>query len=287
VKISVKKCFVVLGIDTSGEYCSVGLADRGRLLDETSERTPREHSSKLVFFIDRILKKNKLKIRDINAVAVSIGPGSYTGLRVGVASAKALAQALDVPIVAVGTLDVIALNAVSSKKNEKFPLTPLYERGDGGGFKICVITDARKQQVYTSLYSLQVYKFTSLQGNKLISGQVDKCISIQDRSSKLRKVMKDSVLSIEDLLNLLTTSDVRRPTVFIGNAVRIYGDAIKEKLGGKAIFAPEELWRPKAGTIAFEGYRKLQKNRKGDDLFRLKPVYVREPDIHSSIQPQL
>ena len=75
---------------------------------------------------------------------------------------------------------------------------------------------------------------------------------------------------------------ISEKTVFCGEYVLTIAPQLKEKLGDKAIFSPEELWRPKAGLIALEGYRKLQKNRKGDDLFKLKPVYIREPDIHQS-----
>ena len=111
---------LVLGIDTSGEYCSVGLAKGDAILGEVSEKTPQAHSDKLIPFIDKLLKENNLKIQDVKGIAVSIGPGCFTGLRVGVATAKALAQGLEIPIVGVPTLDMIALNAIT--KNGDSPI---------------------------------------------------------------------------------------------------------------------------------------------------------------------
>jgi tRNA threonylcarbamoyladenosine biosynthesis protein TsaB len=239
------RSFLVLGIDTSGEYCSVGLARGGKILGEVREKAPQAHSDKLIPFIDKILKGNNLKIRDVNAVAVSLGPGCFTGLRVGAATAKALAQALEIPIIGIPTLDVIALNAI----NHRLPTTDCI---------ICPITDARKEQIYTAEYRCRM----------------------PDAGCRMKKITEDSVITIEDLLKN-PGSNIHNPgsVIFLGNAIPVYGDIIKQKFGSKAMFAPEELWYPSASNVAIEGYKKLQKNKKGDNLFKLKPIYVREPDI--------
>jgi len=264
------KNFIVLGIDTSGECCSVGLAKGDTILGEVSEKTPQAHSDKLIPFIDKLFKENNLKIQDVNGIAISIGPGCFTGLRVGVATAKALAQGLDIPIVGVPTLDMIAKNIVHSSS---FIVHSNYlndARRTTHDALICPIVDARKQQVYTAKYSLQADKSTSLQGKK-------------SKDSRLKKLTKDSVITIDELLSTvdyqLQPKTSLGATVFLGNAIPVYGDKIKESLGDRAIFAPEELWYPRASNVALEGSRRLQKDKKGDNLFKLMPIYLREPDI--------
>ena len=251
---------IILGIDTSGEYCSVGLVQGEKILGEISICAPREHSVQLIPSIDKILKENNLRVQQIDGIAVSIGPGCFTGLRVGVATAKALAQGLNIPIVGVPTLDMIALNAVDIVK------------GDSPHLHICPIVDARKQQVYTALYR---YK-------------------IQDLRFKIKKITKDLAVTIEELLTMHDQAEKSLPlqcrmnataTVFIGNAIQIYGDKIKDKLGKQAIFAPQELWYPRASNVALTGTEQLRRKKRGDKLFKLKPIYVREPDIRAPKKP--
>jgi len=285
------KSLLILGIDTSGEYCSVGLVQGERVLGEISESAPQKHSDQLIPFIDKILKDSHLKIQDVDGIAVSLGPGSFTGLRVGVATAKALAQGLEIPIVGVRTLDMIALNAVEycsgrpwsvekSSKLDHYSSGRVYSAIDsragyppkaGRTTTICPIVDARKQQIYTAVYKI-------------------KSKSRRTEEPKLKKMTKDLVLTIDEFFKLLMTYNSRLMTVFIGNAIPVYGDVIKEKLcgcppgvggGGQAIFATKELWYPRASNIALAGLEKLQQNKKGDNLFKLKPIYLREPDIRA------
>ena len=254
------KKFIVLGIDTTGLKCSAGIAKDGKSFGEISENTPQEHSERIVPIIEKLLKRKKLALKDINGIAISVGPGSYTGLRVGVASAKTLAQLLKIPIVSVSTLDAIALNTVQS--------TGYRVQGKIGLFPhICVIMDARKQQVYSALYK------TTIQSTKYRVQSENK-----DNNWKIKKTSKDLLVSIDDMLELRTLYSAPR-TVFIGNGLLLYGDTIKKAMGNKAIFADECFWYPNAGIIAAAGYKKLKKNIKGENLFKLNPKYIREPDI--------
>lgn len=242
---------LILGIDTSADRCSVGLAKGKSVLGDISLNAPREHSSLIIPSIDRLLKDNGLKVDDLEGIAVSQGPGCFTGLRVGVATAKTLAQALEIPIVGIPTLDAIALNAGISDQGS-----------DARKGMICVIVDARRQQVYTARYS-----------------------------AKAKKLTKDLVLTIDELLNsfLPMTHDSRpaspaggRTTVFTGNAIPVYGEIIKERMGERAVFAPQEHWYPRASIVALAGMEKLSRKKNGDALFKFKPTYVREPDIRKA-----
>lgn len=124
----------ILAIDTSTDYLSLAILKNGKVLTKFHKRADMKHSILLVPMIDKLLKKSKIKIQDVDCFAVSVGPGSFTGLRIGVTVVKGLAYSLKKKVVAVPTLDVIADNAKSFKG------------------VICTVLDARKNKVYACLY---------------------------------------------------------------------------------------------------------------------------------------
>lgn len=124
----------VLAIDTSSIVATVAIMDDQKLICEYTVNHKKTHSQKLMPLIDEVLKSCELKINDIDLFAVSIGPGSFTGLRIGVATIKAFAHALNKPLIGISTLDALALNGS-------------YFNGI-----ICPIIDGNGDQVYTSLY---------------------------------------------------------------------------------------------------------------------------------------
>lgn len=124
----------LLAIDTSTDYLSLAVSDNRKVLHKFHRFIGRNHSTMLLPAIDTLLKKCRLTIKNIDGFCVSIGPGSFTGLRIGVATVKGLAYCLKKPVVVIPTLDVIAQNA----KNERGLL--------------CPVLDARKGKVYACLY---------------------------------------------------------------------------------------------------------------------------------------
>lgn len=124
----------VLAIDTSTVIAAVAVMDDEKLLGEYSINNKKTHSQKLMVMVNEIMKNLDLKTSDIDIFAASIGPGSFTGLRIGVATAKAMAYAMNKPVVGVPTLDALAYNIVTSRS------------------VICPILDARNNQVFTALY---------------------------------------------------------------------------------------------------------------------------------------
>lgn len=124
----------ILGIETSTMTGSVALMDEERLIAEYTLNLRETHTSRLMPAIDRILKDASLTLKDLDGIAVSLGPGSFTGLRIGIATAKGLAQGLNIPIVGIPTLDGLAFNLFHYKD------------------LICPILDARKGEVYCALY---------------------------------------------------------------------------------------------------------------------------------------
>ncbi|HAL65703.1 MAG TPA: tRNA (adenosine(37)-N6)-threonylcarbamoyltransferase complex dimerization subunit type 1 TsaB, partial [Bacteroidales bacterium] len=106
----------LLCIESSTSICSVALVSNGDLigLEETQDKNA--HSARLTVLIEKILNDNRLKAKQLNAVAMSRGPGSYTGLRIGASVAKGLCFALNIPLIAVSTLQAMALQATKSLK---------------------------------------------------------------------------------------------------------------------------------------------------------------------------
>lgn len=124
----------VLGIDTSTSCGSIGLVDEGKVISEYLLDCPETHSERLLKGIDFVLKDARLSVDDIDGWVVSLGPGSFTGLRIGISTVKGLALATQRPVAGVSTLDVLA-----------FQVSPT-------PYLICPIIDAKKGEVYTAFY---------------------------------------------------------------------------------------------------------------------------------------
>lgn len=124
----------ILGIDSSGLVASVAVTENDVLLAEFTTDYKKTHSQTLLPMLDEVKKMLDLDLHSLDAIAVAAGPGSFTGLRIGSATAKGLGFALDLPIVPVPTVDAIAYNLYGSRR------------------LICPLLDARRQQAYTGLY---------------------------------------------------------------------------------------------------------------------------------------
>lgn len=129
----------ILHIETSSEWCSVALSKNDQCIDIEISNEKNAQSSLLTIMIDRLLQRNDCSPQALDAIAISKGPGSYTGLRIGVSTAKGLAFALDLPIISVDTMFCIA-NAALQKIQEQ------------DHFLIAAVTDARRQEIYAGLF---------------------------------------------------------------------------------------------------------------------------------------
>ncbi|MDR2272888.1 MAG: tRNA (adenosine(37)-N6)-threonylcarbamoyltransferase complex dimerization subunit type 1 TsaB [Sphingobacterium sp.] len=130
---------LILQIDTSTAVCSVALSENGQTLAVIDLDEPNAHAAKLTVLIEQILEETARSMQQIAAIAVSMGPGSYTGLRIGVSTAKGLCYGLDVPLIAINTLDTLFFGykeRFGLKENEAF----------------IPMLDARRMEVYTAVY---------------------------------------------------------------------------------------------------------------------------------------
>lgn len=136
---------IILLLETATESCSVALCNSENIIAEKYINEPKSHASLLARYIQDILTENNLTIHDCAAVAVSEGPGSYTGLRVGVSCAKGLCYGASKPLIGVGTLNTIAQCAIDNNLiNSNNPSEP---------YLIVPMIDARRMEVYTATFT--------------------------------------------------------------------------------------------------------------------------------------
>lgn len=138
---------LILHIETATDICSVALSKGDQQLSIVESGPDRSHATLLNIFIRKVFEQSKMKLDQIDAVAISKGPGSYTGLRIGVSTAKGVAYALERPLVASGTLDNMAYGARNHPSIQK-----LIGR-HGKAVLLCPMIDARRMEVYTEFYS--------------------------------------------------------------------------------------------------------------------------------------
>lgn len=171
-------------IETATHVCSVVLTENGKILARRESDTPNAHSAQLSVFIDEVLREAGLKPHQLEAIGVSAGPGSYTGLRIGVSTAKGLCYALDIPMVAVPTLLSMAVL--------------YYRRHPDYHGLVCPMIDARRMECYTMMVGREDPTWTPLrdtQADVIVPGIYDEWLDknevmfIGDGSAKTRDIL--------------------------------------------------------------------------------------------------
>ena len=193
----------ILGIDTTGQTASAALVEGDKLIAEFTMNYKLTHSQTILPMIADILELTETDKASFDCIACACGPGSFTGLRIGAATAKGFALALDKPIVAVPTLDALAYNVFETNKF------------------ICPIMDARRRQVYTGLY------------------QMEQGIHVQ---------MEQQPMDMGDLAEELNRRGER--VIFLGDGVPAYREMIQEMVKGPFEFAPAQMNRQRAASVA-------------------------------------
>ena len=231
----------VLAIDSSGLTASVAVVEDSRTIAEYTVDYKKTHSQTLLPMIDEVAKMTELELSDIDAIAVSGGPGSFTGLRIGSATAKGLGLALDKPLIHVPTVDGLAYQVY------------------GCGDIICPIMDARRNQVYTGIYT-----FSARAGKKEGTREVEPVFQV------LRMQM---AIAVEDLIRRL--NNYNRPVVFLGDGVPVYREMLSAGLKVSYSFAPSYMNRQRAAVIGALGIR-YYKAGKYETAMEHQPEYLRQ-----------
>ena len=164
----------IILIETSTALCSTALAEDGRIVAYKESTTPRAQASLTAPFVAEMLSERGLGVRDCDAVCVSKGPGSYTGLRVGVSTAKGLCFGAGIPLIAVGTLDTLVYQAAGSGQG-----LPSDSEGSLPGDRVLLpdgcryivpMIDARRMEVYTSVFTPDGRQLTEIRPQVIAPG---------------------------------------------------------------------------------------------------------------------
>lgn len=228
----------VLAIDSSGMTATVAVVEDTQTIAEYTVNFKKTHSQTLLPMIDTMGKMIELDLKSIDAIAVAGGPGSFTGLRIGSATAKGLGLALEKPLIHVPTVDGLAYN--------------LYGCQD----IICPIMDARRKQVYTGMYT---FARRELEGSKETELVLD-VLEAQNASP------------IDELIERLNIHG--RPVVFLGDGVPVYQDVIKEKMRVPFSFAPASANRQRAAVVGALGIQYYKEGR-FETAMEHQPDYLR------------
>ena len=183
---------IILHLETAHDFCSVALTDNKSVIASKESEVVRSHASDLAVFIDDILKLAGLNVNDLDAVAVSKGPGSYTGLRIGVATAKGICYGINKPLIAINTLQ-----AMACEYQQLFTLA--------SDELLMPMIDARRMEVYTALFDqdlafVQEVKAEVLTESSVIHLEGKKIVLFGDGARKTASFVSDrnDVKIVED-----------------------------------------------------------------------------------------
>jgi len=178
----------ILQIETSTTNCSVAISRNGETISVKELSNGYSHAENLHVFIKDILDENKLKYFDLNAIAVSKGPGSYTGLRIGVSTAKGLCFSLDIPLIAIETLEVLA-----------------HQVNVDNGFVVPMI-DARRMEAYTKVFDANFNEVRAIEAEILdnesfaVFLEQGKVVFIGNKTEKTQEVIQHENATLIDSL---------------------------------------------------------------------------------------
>jgi tRNA threonylcarbamoyladenosine biosynthesis protein TsaB len=198
------KIMKILSIDTSSNLCAVAVLEDSNLLKENILNDTKNHSEKIMPVIAQTLEEANLKLRDIDLIVCDKGPGSFTGIRIGVATVMSFVDSLKIPSIGISSLECLLYNVLLSKTNSAY---------------ICSLIDAKNDNVYFELYSISDNKATSI-----ISAD---CKNINELINLLKKYdnicfVGDGAISHQSILN----SNLNNPTFSEHNQISSYSLAI-------------------------------------------------------------
>lgn len=239
----------ILAIDSSGQTASVAVWEDDLTLAEFYIHAKKTHSQTLLPMLEAVREKIELDIKEIDAIAVASGPGSFTGLRIGSAMAKGFGFALEKPIVPVPTLESLAYN--------------LY----GTDQVVCPLMDARRNQTYTGLYEfVRVDEKDNTDGTGVTAGDY-----------VMRVIKEQCAVPVEEILkacNKQACKPAGRNVIFVGDGVPVFREQIADQVTVPYCFAPAHMNRQRAAAVAALG-AKYYAEGKVQTAAEHAPVYLR------------
>lgn len=249
---------IILAVDSSSKVATVALMKDDKLLGEITLNDKKEHSVILMTIIQNLLSNNNINIDDIDGYVVSKGPGSFTGLRIGMATIKGLSFGSNKPYVSVSSLDALALSVANF---------------DG---IICPIMDALRNSVYTSLYKGQSTADISR------CSESDNMNIKSESSNSLEKILDYSALDIDELIEVIKSK--KEKVIFIGDGVDKYKNYLIENCPN-CYFPPNHLNLVRASSLGEIGSI-LLKNGNFDDP-NSSPFYLKKPQAEREYEQRM
>ncbi len=248
---------LILAVETSGRTGSVAIALGEQMLAEAAFSKPMKHSAEVFPAINSLLERFDRRAKEVQHVYISVGPGSFTGLRIAVTLAKMIHLTNAARVAAVNTLDVIATNATDYMRVKNTAVE-----------KIATILDAKRGQFFIAAYE------RLLNSTPASNRQQKRKDSETDTTNGIwRKVFSDSLLTASQFLG--TFADANRPTWLLGEGLVYY----KHKFKAPGIqFLDKKYWYPRASKVHLLGWEKASTKQFVDPL-KLQPTYMRTPDV--------
>ena len=215
----------IIAIDSSGLVASVAIVEDEEVIAEYNVQYKKTHSQTLLPMLDELKKMVDLDLQSVDAIAIAKGPGSFTGLRIGSATAKGLGLALEIPIIEIPTLDGLACNLYGTDK------------------VVCPIMDARRNQVYTGLYSYIEKRQSEEQEQRF--------------SYTLVPILPQCAVSIQEITQ--KCNEQQKEIIFLGDGVPVFAEQLKDLMKVPYSFAPAHMNRQRAASLAFLAFEKLRK----------------------------
>ncbi|GCE20469.1 tRNA (adenosine(37)-N6)-threonylcarbamoyltransferase complex dimerization subunit type 1 TsaB [Dictyobacter kobayashii] len=247
---------LLLALDTSTRYASVALCSENELLSEYTWFSENNHSVDLLDRVQRIMAQRQISLQQLDAIAVALGPGSFNGVRVALASAKALAFSLQKPLVGVGTLDVIA----AQQQLWRGP--------------ICAVLEAGRSELYAGLYFSAELKSTD--------GEVS--YHLQQVGTYFLGTPQQLVEEIQSQLSNWPVA-LSAPVLFCGEIKAISRQALRQGMAEQGVLRDAIQSTRFASVLAQLALQRLQ-DGKADDPLVVEPLYLRRPSITKSTRKQ-
>ena len=245
----------ILAIDTSSKVCSVAITEDMEKIIEIHSDDEKTHSVKLMPMIDEAFKAVNLSLDDINLLVCSVGPGSFTGVRIGVSTIKAFADVKSIPVIGVSSLESLAYNMI----DKSVPIMQL------SNTLFCSIIDAKNNNVYCGLY--RYYNNCLNQITDLIADDIETVVS----------KINTTINTFNNQFNNVT---------FVGDGSSIYMDLLKKELSSANVnlsFADQNQSIANSVSIATAGYLKYINGSYGDSSV-LSPLYLRKSQAERALE---
>lgn len=242
----------ILSIDTSSKICGVAILEDNNLINSIDMDTGLTHSESLMPLISELLEKTNLSLKDIDLLVCDQGPGSFTGIRIGIATVKAFHDSLDIPYIGISSLEALAYNTENSTLSAK--------RLDSIKY-VCSIIDCKNDNCYFALYERKRGIFETL---------------IEPHAESI-----DCALSI---LNSYCNDTLENNNIlFLGDGAVTY----KEKIGqtfSNNIFAENDLNTLNSYSLGLAGFHKFSNYGADDDIL---PLYLKKPQAQRQLEEKM